>query len=99
MILLAGDSGYTSIPFRVAVCRNTAVWAGDADWRDHAGDSFLDGGGEPTHWMPVPTSLPFPKTLSDSLSDLTLRLDLDEVALDIICRAAEQLQKQEQADD
>lgn len=64
-------------------------------WRDFKNDNCAIGGFEPTHWMPLPPAPTASKPLSDSLSDLTLRYDLDEEALDIICRAAEQLHKQE----
>ena len=97
-ILLAGDSGYTTTPLRVSVCQ----WSFDtyhSFWRDHSGDGFLDDGDEPTHWMPLPPVPPTPKTLSEELSDILSKFKLDKESVDIISRAGEQLQKQEQAND
>lgn len=53
-ILLAGPSGYTTTPMRVEVCRYAEhrPWQ---PWVNHANDSFLDGGEEPTHWRPLPS--------------------------------------------
>ncbi len=52
-VLLVGDSGYTSTPWRVEVCRKSA----DDDWRDHANDHFTDGGAPPIGWLPLPACL------------------------------------------
>ena len=93
-ILLAHKDEYGDL------CAQSGFWSiCHNGWRDFRDDSCDVAGFEPTHWMPAPTLPPAPKTLSDSLSDFTLRFDLDEEALDIICRAVEQLHKQEQADD
>ena len=97
-ILLAADSGYTTTPLRVSVCQ----WSFDtyhSFWRDHSCDNFRDDGDEPTYWMPLPP-VPFtPKTLSEELSDILSKFKLDKESVDIISRAGEQLQKQEQAND
>lgn len=78
----------------------SGFWSHSYDgWRDFKNDSCSYSGFEPTHWMPLPPLPPAPKTLPEQLSDLTLRFDLDEEALDILFRAVEQLYKQEQADD
>ena len=53
-ILLAGDSGYTTTPLRVEVCRYDADYHPWQPWVNHANDSFMDGGGEPTCWLPLP---------------------------------------------
>jgi len=46
-ILLLGDSGYTTTPFRIEVCR----WNPDKErWENHAGDSFNDSGDNPIAW-------------------------------------------------
>lgn len=96
-ILLAGDSGYTTTPSRVAVCRY--MYSPYRSWRDHAGDDFLDGGSEPTHWMPH-TPVPLTqKPLSKRLLEVVINSGLDAESIDIITDAAEQLEKQEQADD
>ena len=51
-ILLFGKSGYMDTPLRCAVGR----WCRHKQrWNDHAGDAFTDDGGEPTHWIPLPT--------------------------------------------
>ena len=68
-------------------------------WRDYADYKFLVGGNEPTHWMPLPPVPPTPETLSEKLTDILLKFELDEESIDIISRAGEQLQKQEQAND
>lgn len=68
-------------------------------WRDFRNDSCAIGGFEPTHWMPLPSAPPAPKTLSEQLSDILLEGVWDEKSTDIISRAIEQLHKQEQADD
>ena len=93
-ILLAGDSGYTTTPFRVSVCQ----WSFDtyhSFWRDHSGDGFLDDGDEPTHWMPLPPVPPTPKTLSEELSDILSKFKLDKKSVDIILFACSQLEKRE----
>lgn len=52
-ILLFGDSGYTTTPYRCEVCRYDAEYRPLQPWVNHANDSFLDGGGEPVGWMPL----------------------------------------------
>lgn len=53
-ILVAGPSGYSSTPLRVAVC----CWAeSHGNWRNHAFDSFTDGGPEPLWWMELPKTI------------------------------------------
>lgn len=53
-ILLAGPSGYTGTPLRVEVCKYDADLRPRQPWVTYSGDSFLDSGGPPTHWMPLP---------------------------------------------
>ena len=53
-ILLAGPSGYCSTPLRVEVCRYDDIYRPLQPWVNHAGDSFLDGGPDPTYWLPLP---------------------------------------------
>ena len=75
-------------------------------WRDFKNDSCGIGGFEPTHWMPLPPEPPTtPKPLSEELVgvikilvDSGLDTEYAE-AIEIICRAAVQLQKQEQANE
>lgn len=52
-IILFGPSGYTTTPLRAEVCHY------DAAWVNHSGDSFLDGGGPPTCWLPLPDGEPW----------------------------------------
>lgn len=58
-VLLAGPSGYTTTPIRVEICKYDAEYRPLQPWVNHAGDSFLDGGEAPTHWLPLPNQ---PKT-------------------------------------
>ena len=55
-ILLAGYSGYSSTPLRVAVAHWLCVGKGNTDggWRNHANDWFTDGGTDAHLWMPLP---------------------------------------------
>lgn len=62
-ILLFGPSGYITTPLRCEVCRYDDEYRPLQPWVNHADNSFLDGGGAPTHWMPFP-DYPAPKTLS-----------------------------------
>lgn len=53
-ILLFGPSGYVTTPLRCEVCRYDAEFRPLQPWVNHANDSFTDGGGAPTHWLPLP---------------------------------------------
>ena len=53
-ILLAGPSGYQATPLRVEVCRYYPEYRPNNPWQNHSNDAFSDGGGAPTHWMPLP---------------------------------------------
>lgn len=53
-IVVAGPSGYTTTPLRIEVCRYVSGYL--QPWRNHANDSFMDGGEAPTLWMPLPTT-------------------------------------------
>lgn len=53
-ILVAGDSGYTTTPLRVEVCRWYPAYQPLNPWQNHSNDAFTDGGPEPTLWMPLP---------------------------------------------
>lgn len=55
-ILLAGPSGYTTTPLRFEACRYVKSYP--SPWRNHAGDTFEDGGEPATHWMPLPEATP-----------------------------------------
>ena len=59
-ILLAGPSGYRGVPLRIEVCQYDAEFRPNQPWITYAGDSFLDTGEPPTHWMPYP-KIPTPK--------------------------------------
>lgn len=50
-IILMGDSGYTTTPWRAEVGR----WCPHREaWITHSNDRYSDGGGVPTHWLPLP---------------------------------------------
>ena len=53
-ILLGAPSGYTTTPLRVEVAKYDAEFRPRQPWVDYAGDSFTDGGENPTCWMPLP---------------------------------------------
>ncbi len=53
-ILLFGNSGYGTTPLRCEICRHDSTFRPLQPWVNHSNDSFLDGGSEPTHWMPLP---------------------------------------------
>jgi hypothetical protein len=54
-VLLAGPSGYIGTPLRVEVCKYDAEFRPRQPWVNYAGDSFTEGGSEPTLWMPLPS--------------------------------------------
>lgn len=49
-VLLFGESGYITTPWRVEVCRFYHHYG----WLNHAGDRFTDSGSEPVGWLPLP---------------------------------------------
>lgn len=53
-ILLAGPSGYKGTPLRFEACRYETGYGVIYGWRNHANDSFRDGGEGPTHWTELP---------------------------------------------
>jgi hypothetical protein len=53
-VLVAGDSGYTTTPLRVEVCRYDSDFRPLNPWVNHSDDSFTDGGPPPRWWMPLP---------------------------------------------
>jgi hypothetical protein len=55
-ILLAGDSGYTTTPLRVAVGRWDAEYRPRNPWVTYDGSAFTDSGEPATYWMPLPPS-------------------------------------------
>lgn len=59
-VLLFGDSGYKGTPYRCEVCRWRADYRPLAPWQNHCDDSFLDGGGDPVGWLPLPYSFGVP---------------------------------------
>lgn len=52
-VLLVGRSGYSSTPYRCEVGRYNPEYP-LAPYRTHSGDSFTDGGSNPTHFLPLP---------------------------------------------
>ena len=53
-VLLFGDSGYVTTPLRCEVCRYAPSYRPRQPWVDYANDSFLDSGGPPVGWLPLP---------------------------------------------
>jgi hypothetical protein len=53
-IILFGNSGYMTTPYRCQMCRYDAEYRPLQPWVTHSNDSFLDGGGEPIGWLPAP---------------------------------------------
>lgn len=53
-ILLGALSGYNTTPIRVEVCKYDAVYRPRQPWVNHSNDSFMDGGGAPFVWCPLP---------------------------------------------
>lgn len=53
-IVLFGPSGHSTTPLRCEVCRWYPEYHPLQPWVTYAGDSFLDSGGEPTGWLPLP---------------------------------------------
>ena len=51
-ILLRGDSGYITTPYRVQVGRWVEGYRNY--WITFSNDAFTDDGGEATHWAPLP---------------------------------------------
>lgn len=50
-VIVAGNSGYSSTPLRVAAC----CWDGEYKaWMTHSHDRFTDGGEPAALWMPMP---------------------------------------------
>ena len=56
-ILLFGESGYVTTPFRCTVCRYDAEYRPLQPWVSHSNDSFLDDGGPPIGWLPLPKDI------------------------------------------
>lgn len=52
-VLLFGDSGYVTTPYRCEVGRYVAEYD-KAPWRNHANDGFEDSGPAPLGWLPLP---------------------------------------------
>ena len=55
-VLLAGPSGYTTVPIRVEVCRYDETYRPLYPWVNHANNSFLDGGSPAIYWRPLSDS-------------------------------------------
>jgi len=53
-ILLFADSGYSTTPFRSAVCRWYPEYRPRDPWVTHSNDCFSDGGDDPIYWLPLP---------------------------------------------
>ena len=52
-VLLRGPSGYTGTPYRYIVGKHDVEFRPLQPWVDPAGDSVLDGGSAPTHFIPL----------------------------------------------
>ena len=70
-ILLFGDSGYNGTPLRAHVGHYDAEYRPRSPWVTHSQDSFLDDGGEPKWWLPMPVK---PDPLADLRSALNAAL-------------------------
>ena len=70
-ILLAGPSGYIGTSLRVEVCKYDAEYRPHQPWITHAGNSFLDGGEAPTHWMELPEAPAMTSLIRGSLAGLS----------------------------
>lgn len=53
-ILLFGDSGYKKIPIRCEICKYDANYRPIQPWITYDNESFLDSGGPPIGWLPLP---------------------------------------------
>lgn len=53
-VLLFGDSGYMTTPFKCAVCKYDAEFRPHRPWIDHADNAFE---GEPVGWLPLPKDI------------------------------------------
>ena len=54
-IILFGDSGYSTTPYRCSVCRYDDKYRPLQPWVTHSNDSFEDGGDAPIGWLELPT--------------------------------------------
>jgi len=54
-IILFGPSGYSTTPFRAAICHYDAEYRPLQPWVTHSNDSFEDGGAPATHWTVLPS--------------------------------------------
>jgi len=89
-VLVAGDSGYTTTPLRVEVCRYDSDFRPLNPWVNHSDDSFTDGGNPPRWWMPLP---PVPADLMDDdhfdmMNRARINQSLPPEYLEAILRAA-----------
>ena len=53
-ILLFGPSGYVTTPLPCEVGRWYPEFRPLNPWQTFSNDAYTDGGGEPTHWLPLP---------------------------------------------
>lgn len=53
-IILFGNSGYSTTPYRCAVCRYDPRYRPLDSWVTHSNDLFSDGGGSPIGWIEIP---------------------------------------------
>ena len=53
-VILLGPSGYMDTPHRAEVCKFDQDYRPLQPWITYSGDSYLDGGGMPTHWIQLP---------------------------------------------
>ncbi len=56
-IILFGESGYSTTPYRCEVCKYDAAYRPLQPWVTFSNDSFLDGGGKIVGWLPHPDKL------------------------------------------
>ena len=53
-ILLFGNSGYTTIPWRCAICKYDKEYRPLQPWITHSNDSFEDSGDPAIGWLELP---------------------------------------------
>ena len=67
-VILFGRSGYHGTLWRCEVGRHAPHEYPRAPWRNHANDSFEDGGEPPIGWLPLPAGKPAEYTKAQRLA-------------------------------